>query len=120
MRIAQVIGAVTLNRQHPSFTGASFRLAVPLSLDELAGNSPPSAEAIVVYDALGSGVGDRIAISEGREAAQPFYPEEKAVDAYNAAILDTVVVETSLVPAGITKTRKSETTKGIKPSEGVD
>jgi len=120
MRIAQVIGAVTLNRQHPSFTGASFRLAVPLSLEELAGNLSPSAEALVVYDELGSGVGSRIAISEGREAAQPFYPEEKAVDAYNAAILDTVVVETPLIPTGITKTRKAEKTKGNKPSDGVD
>jgi microcompartment protein CcmK/EutM len=46
----------------------------------------------VVYDDLGAGPGSRIAFSEGGEAAQPFYPLDKPVDAYNAAILDTIVV----------------------------
>ena len=47
-------------------------------------------EEIAVFDELGAGVGSRIAISEGREAAMPFYPEIKPIDAYNAAILDTL------------------------------
>ena len=47
-------------------------------------------EEIAVFDELGAGVGSRIAISEGREAAMPFYPEVKPIDAYNAAILDTL------------------------------
>ena len=42
-----------------------------------------------MFDELGAGVGSRIAISEGREAAMPFYPDVKPIDAYNAAILDT-------------------------------
>ena len=46
-------------------------------------------EEIAVFDELGAGIGSRIAISEGREAAMPFHPEIKPVDAYNAAILDT-------------------------------
>ena len=33
-----------------------------------------------------------IAVSEGGEAAQPFQPEMKPVDAYNAAILDRIDV----------------------------
>ena len=41
-----------------------------------------------MYDDLGAGIGSRIAISEGGEAAQPFHPECKPIDAYNAAILD--------------------------------
>ena len=48
-----------------------------------------------MLDQLGAGVGSRIAISEGREAAMPFYPEVKPVDAYNAAILDTLDYEPS-------------------------
>ena len=32
----------------------------------------------------------RIAVSEGAEAAQPFRPLDKPIDAYNAAILDAV------------------------------
>jgi len=93
MRIAEVVGTVTLNRSHPSLTGARFKLVVPLSLAELVGEAAPSAEEIAVFDELGAGVGSRIAISEGREAAQPFYPDVKPIDAYNAAILDTLNVE---------------------------
>ena len=92
MRVAQVVGTVTLNRWHPSLTGARFKLVVPLSLADLAEEGGASAEEIVAYDELGAGVGNRIAISEGREAAQPFYPDVKPIDAYNAAILDTITI----------------------------
>lgn len=90
MRIAKVIGTVTLNRWHPSLDAACYRLAVPLTLGELADGGKPAGEELVVYDALGAGVGSLIAISEGGEAAQPFLPELKPVDAYNAAILDSI------------------------------
>jgi ethanolamine utilization protein EutN len=95
MRIAEVIGTVTLNRWHPSLAGGSYRLARPLSAEELTGKTPPAAEPLVVYDELGAGVGSRIALSESREAAMPFHPEVKPIDAYNAAILDTVRVQQS-------------------------
>jgi ethanolamine utilization protein EutN len=90
MRIAKVVGTVTLNRCHPSFTGAALRLAIPLSLAELRGESEPAADEIVVWDELGAGVGSLVAISEGAEAAQPFRPEIKPVDAYASAILDQI------------------------------
>ncbi len=93
MRIGEVIGSVTLSRRHSSLTGAAFRLAIPLTLDELRTGKRPSGEAIVVYDDLGAGHGSRIAISEGGEAAQPFYPEDKPIDAYNAAILDDINID---------------------------
>lgn len=89
MRIAKVIGTVTLNRWHPSLGAACYRLAIPLTLDELA-TGEPAGEELVVYDALGAGVGSLIAISEGGEAAQPFLPELTPVDAYNGAILDSI------------------------------
>ena len=50
MRIAKVVGTVTLNRCHPSFVGARLRLAVPLSLAELRGEREPQADEIVVWD----------------------------------------------------------------------
>jgi microcompartment protein CcmK/EutM len=93
MRIAKIIGNVTLNRWHPSLAGARYRLAVPLSLANLIGAEPPSAEPLVVYDELNAGHGSLIAFSEGAEAAQPFRPEVKPVDAYNAAILDAIHLE---------------------------
>ena len=90
MRIGKVMGTVTLSRWHESMRGASYRMVVPLSLDNLRGESQPQAEEFVVYDELGAGVGSLIAISEGGEAAQPFRPEFKPVDAYYAAILDQI------------------------------
>jgi ethanolamine utilization protein EutN len=89
MRIAKVVGTVTLNRCHPSFVGARLRLAAPLSLDELK-SKQPQADEMVVWDENGAGIGSLIAVSEGAEATQPFRPELKPVDAYAAAILDEV------------------------------
>jgi microcompartment protein CcmK/EutM len=90
MRIGRIIGTVTLNRPHASLQGARYRLVIPLSLSNLRDESNDEAEEFVVYDELGAGVGSLIAISEGAEAAQPFRPELKPVDAYNAAILDHI------------------------------
>ncbi len=90
MRIGKVIGTVTLNSLHPSLRGASFKLAVPQSWDNLRERSDDWQEEVVVFDELGAGLGSTVALSEGREAAMPFYPDVKPVDAYNAAILDTL------------------------------
>ena len=56
-------------------------------------SDPDLLETLVVWDELGSGQGQLIALSEGGEAAQPFRPELKPVDSYNAAILDTIDVK---------------------------
>lgn len=93
MRIAKVVGTVTLNRCHPSFIGARLRLVVPLSLAELTGKHQPQAEELVAWDENGAGIGSLIALSEGAEASQPFRPDMKAVDAYASAILDEVNVK---------------------------
>jgi ethanolamine utilization protein EutN len=92
MRIATVLGTVTLNRQHPSLVGGSLRLAVPMSLAPAARGLAPlsTADSLVVWDDLGAAVGSLIAVSEGPEAAQPFRPALKPIDAYCSAILDEV------------------------------
>ena len=66
---------------------------MPLSWDNLLGKSGEPVEEVVVFDELGAGLGSRIALSEGREAAMPFFPAAKPIDAYNAAILDSFQVE---------------------------
>ena len=48
-------------------------------------------EDMVIVDVLGAGQGQQIGFSEGGEAAVPFYPDKKPVDAYCACILDTLV-----------------------------
>ena len=94
MRIADVIGTVTLNRAATrGLAWATWKLVVPLSWDNLLGKSDEPVEEVVVFDELGAGLGSRIALSEGQEAAMPFSPAVKPIDAYNAAILDTFQVE---------------------------
>jgi ethanolamine utilization protein EutN len=92
MRIAEVIGTVTLSRAHPSVTGFRWMLAVPYSLNALKSHLPPDGEDVVILDNLGAGYGQRVAFSEGGEAAAPFHPDKKPVDAYCACLLDQVAV----------------------------
>ena len=88
MRICEVIGKVTLVRWHPSLPGASWKVAVPFTADGLRDRNTGRGEPFVVYDTLGAGHGELIAVSEGAEAAAAFHPDTKPIDAYNAAILD--------------------------------
>ena len=90
MRIAEVIGKVTLSKHHHMLHGATWLLAVPLALEGLAGKKEGRGEPFVVYDELGAGLGSRIAVSDGAEAASPFHPDTKPIDAYDGAILDTL------------------------------
>ena len=92
MRIAKVLGSVVLSRCHPSFEGAPLRVAAPLSLDELKNDTCHYADTLVVWDERGAGEGSLIVLSESSEAAQPFRPEIKPVDAYNTAILDDLTL----------------------------
>lgn len=92
MRVAEVIGKVTLSKGHESVRGATWLLAVPLTLEGIRGKAAGRGEAFVVFDELGAGAGAMIGVSEGAEAAAPFYPQEKPIDAYNAAILDNLEV----------------------------
>lgn len=91
MRLAEIIGNVTLSRQHPSLDAAAWKIAVPLSRAALTGKAT-QAEEFIVFDELGANVGSRIAVSDGAEASAPFYPDQKPIDAYNAAILDCVEI----------------------------
>jgi ethanolamine utilization protein EutN len=99
MRIAEIIGRCTLSVCHPSLRGAKWLVGVPLTQEGLqnvsAGKSKDAGrnEPFVIYDDLGAGSGDLIAVSEGAEAAAPFAPNLKPIDAYAAAILDRVVIE---------------------------
>jgi microcompartment protein CcmK/EutM len=93
MRIAEVIGKVTLSRWHPTLTGHCWLIGVPYSLAALRAGGPPDGEDLVILDELGAGLGEQIGVSEGVEAAVPFYPSKKPVDAYCACILDTISVD---------------------------
>jgi ethanolamine utilization protein EutN len=95
MRIGEVIGNVTLNRWHPSLTGARWQIVVPFDAAGLRGDAAGRGEPFVVYDQWGAGAGSRIAVSEGAEAAAPFHPDVKPLDAYCAALLDHMELDTT-------------------------
>ena len=93
MRVAEVIGRVTLNRCHPSLRGATWKLVAALNRKGLQGKKNGRGEPFVVFDELGSGEGSLIGVSEGAEASAPFHPKSKPIDGYAAAILDHVEVD---------------------------
>jgi microcompartment protein CcmK/EutM len=87
MRIGKTIGTVTLVEPHPAVRGGAFRVVVPLAVGDLAAGDG-AAEPLVAWDDLGAGEGQLVAFSEGGEAAQPFRPAEKPIDAFLAALID--------------------------------
>lgn len=93
MRIAEVIGTVTLSRAHPALANFRWVIAVPFSLKALKQGGAPDGEDLVILDQLGAGNGQRIGISEGAEAAAPFHPGKKPVDAYCACIIDQLGIQ---------------------------
>lgn len=94
MRLARVIGRVTLSQTIPGLEGARWLIVSPHTRDRFPqGTTSPSGLSSeptpVVYDNLGGGVGDTIGFVEGREAAQPLEPIA-AIDAICAALVDEV------------------------------
>jgi ethanolamine utilization protein EutN len=88
MRIAEVIGRVTLSRQHPNLKGGRYVIALPMPREALLEDSPKRGEEVITYDELGASPGDLIGLSEGREAANPFGKKKTPIDAYCACLLD--------------------------------
>ena len=93
MMIARTVGTVTLSRCHPSLNASRLRCVEQvMTIDDL-NKQPLGGETIVAWDIVGSGIGDLVAVSEGPEAAQPFTPEIKPLDAAIVAILDHVQLD---------------------------
>lgn len=97
MRLAWVTGRLTLSRSLPELKPGSWLICEALDAAALDGDpatpgvrQKPMAESLIVYDRFGAGVGDLIAFSEGGEATQPFRPDRVPVDAYCAAIIDSI------------------------------
>jgi microcompartment protein CcmK/EutM len=93
MKLYKVIGNVTLARSHPGYVGARLLATEPLEIPELKSSIEATPDLVVVWDDLGAGQDAMIAVSDGAEAAQPFRPELKAVDAYCSAILDVIHID---------------------------
>jgi ethanolamine utilization protein EutN len=86
MRLASIIGRVTLGVRHPAFQGERLMLVLPWSV-KARPSAPHYDPSIVAYDELGAGPGQMVAVSESGEAASPFV-KPTPVDAYCAALVD--------------------------------
>jgi microcompartment protein CcmK/EutM len=94
MRLGRVRGRLTLTQPWRSLRGGRFLIVDVQDRFSLAGEARQTGECVVVYDHLGATDGDLIAFAESREATNPFYPETLVpIDAYNAAIIDTLNVD---------------------------
>jgi len=93
MKIGEIIGTVTLSRAHPDLSTGRWRLVTPLDRKGLSGDLAGRGEPFALFDELGAGEGSLVAIAEGPEAAAPFHPAIKPIDAYNAAILDAIEID---------------------------
>ncbi len=93
---------------HPSYHSARLLAAESDEGAILGGPRPAEPELVIVWDELGAGIGCDIAVSDGGEAAQPFRPELKPVDAYCSAILDKIHIDAAaasqLTPVSPNKT----------------
>jgi microcompartment protein CcmK/EutM len=94
VRVAQVIGRVTLNVQDPSFKGGRWLMCNPLDTGDFnsaCDRQPPLSTqfSLVAYDNLGAGEGDIVGIVEGAEATAPF-DFAIPIDAITVAIFDTL------------------------------
>ena len=94
MRLGTVIGRVTLSVTVPTLTGARWLIVSPFTREHFQrGSETPAGmskePSLVVYDAIGGGVGQTIGFIEGREAASPF-EQATPIDAINAALVDEI------------------------------
>ena len=88
MRIAEIIGRVTLSRGHTALPSGRFVIALPMPRTALSEGSEARGEDVIAFDPLGVRPGDLIGLSEGREAANPFGKTKTPIDAYCACLLD--------------------------------
>jgi microcompartment protein CcmK/EutM len=94
VKLGAVIGRVSLSTVVPELRGARWLIVSPFTREhyQRGCDTPPGLSkdpSLVVYDALGGGVGQTIGYVEGREAAQPF-ETPPPIDAINAALVDEI------------------------------
>ena len=94
MRLGMVRGHVVLNPAVAAYRGQTLVVVEPVTMENLrAGNGLGGGKSLVAIDELGAADGQMVAFTEGREAANPFWPKPVPVDAYCALIVDSIDVQ---------------------------
>jgi microcompartment protein CcmK/EutM len=93
MRLGIVRGHLTLTPAVESYRGKTLVIVEPVTMEALrAKNGLGGGKALIAVDELGAGEGQMVAFTEGREAANPFWPGAVPVDAYCSLIVDSIDV----------------------------
>lgn len=88
MRLAHVRGHITLSLAVEAFAGRTLAILEPVTFDNLkAANGHGGGKALIAIDSLNAAEGQVVAFTEGREAANPFWPGAVPVDATVALIV---------------------------------
>lgn len=91
MRLGIVRGSMTLNLCVDALRGCRLAIVEPVTMENLrARNGKGGGKTLVAVDQLGAAEGQMVAITEGREAANPFWPGKAPVDAYVSLIVDSI------------------------------
>ena len=91
MRLGIVRGSMTMNLCIEELRGYRLVVVEPVTMENLrARNGNGGGKALIAVDQLGAAEGQMVAFTEGREAANPFWPGKAPVDAYISLIVDTV------------------------------
>jgi microcompartment protein CcmK/EutM len=89
MKLGIVRGRVVLSACVASLRGTRLLVVEPITESNLAAaNGKGGGKPLIVADHLAPLDGQRIAFVEGREAANPYWPETAPVDAYCALIIE--------------------------------
>lgn len=91
MRIATIVGRVTLSVQHPSLVGKRMLVALPWSTKTYT-TGKDHDYSIIAADELGANVGQNVTVCESTEATRPF-KNPTPCDAYCGALLDEISYE---------------------------
>jgi microcompartment protein CcmK/EutM len=93
MRLGFVRGHLTLTPAVESYRGKTLVVVEPVTMENLrAKNGKGGGKALIAVDELGAATGQMVAFTEGREAANPFWPGAVPVDAYCSLIVDSIDV----------------------------
>jgi ethanolamine utilization protein EutN len=91
MRLGIVRGHVVLNSALAALRGKTLVVLEPVTMENLrAANGSGGGKALIAVDELGAAEGQVVGFTEGREAANPFWPDAVPVDAYCSLIVDSI------------------------------
>ncbi|MEM1224386.1 MAG: EutN/CcmL family microcompartment protein [Planctomycetota bacterium] len=89
MKLARVVGTVTLSRKNESMNACRLRAVEVVPSASQIEAEPLGGDTIVAWDLCGAADGDLVALAEGPEAAAPFRPDLIPIDASIVALLDS-------------------------------